>query len=164
MNLVPIKDYEGLYSLDLNNNEVYSHYRNKYKKKLIHKDGYYEFNLCKNSKRKKFKLHRLIYEAHYGTIPDKMIIDHINGIRTDNNIENLRLVTNQQNCFNQKTAKNNLSTGYKCIYKTKYNTYKVEIKINKKIVYSKTFKTLEEAILNRDIQLKIHHGEYYNLG
>ena len=28
----------------------------------------------------------------------------------------------------------------------------------------KVLKTLEEAILNRDIQLKIHHEEYYNLG
>ena len=27
MNLVPIKDYEGLYSIDLNNNEVYGHKR-----------------------------------------------------------------------------------------------------------------------------------------
>ena len=164
MNLVPIKDYEGLYSLDLNNNEVYGHKHKKYKEKRIHYDGYYEFNLCKNGKTKKFKLHRLIYQAHFGTIPEKMIIDHIDNNPKNNNIENLRLVTNQQNSFNQKTRKNNLSTGYKNISKTKWNTFKVRIRINNKTVYSKTFKTLEEAILNRDIQLKIHHGEFYNLG
>ena len=31
MNLVPIKDYEGLYSFDLNNNQVYGHKIKKYK-------------------------------------------------------------------------------------------------------------------------------------
>ena len=164
MNLKAIPNYEGLYSLDLNNNEVYSHYRKKYKKKLIHKDGYYEFELSKNSKRKKFKLHRLVYEAHYGIIPEKMQVDHIDNNRQNNNIENLRLVTNQQNQWNSKTRKNNLSTGYKCITKTEWNTYKVKIKINNKTVYIKTFKTLEEAILNRNIKLKEIHGEYYNLG
>ena len=35
MNLVPIKDYEDLYSLDLNTNQVYSHYSNKYLKPCL---------------------------------------------------------------------------------------------------------------------------------
>jgi len=93
-----------------------------------------------------------------------MQVDHIDNNKQNNNIENLRLVTNQQNQWNRKTSKTNLSTGHKCITKTKWNTYKVVISKNKKTVYRKTFKTLEEAILNRDIQLKIHHGEFYNLG
>ena len=163
MNLKEIPNYPN-YSLDLNNNEVYSNYKKGYLKKRINYKGYYEIELSKNNKQKIFKLHRLIYEVYYGTIPDKMQVDHIDNNRQNNNIENLRLVTNQQNSFNQKTAKNNLSTGHKCIYKTKWNTYQVQIRKNNKVFYKKTFKTLEEAILNRDIQLKIHHGEYYNLG
>ena len=164
MNLKPITNYENLYSLDLNNNEVYGHYRNKYLKKKIHKQGYYEIRLCKNAKLKQFRLHRLVYEAHNGTIPDKMQVDHIDNNKQNNNIENLRLVTNSQNKMNSKTYKNNLSTGYKCITKTKYNTYQVEIKKNKKKVYQKTFKTIQEAIINRDIKLKEIHGEYANFG
>ena len=162
MNLVPLKDYEGLYSFDLNNNEVYGHKHKKYLKKQIHKQGYYYIELRKNSKRKIFFLHRLIYEAHNGTIPEGLFIDHIDNNTQNNNIENLRLVTKSQNSFNQKTRKNNLSTGYKCIYKTKYNTYMVQICKNYKIVYFKTFKTLQEAIINRDIKLKEIHGEYAN--
>ena len=145
MNLVPIKDYENFYSFDLNNNQVYGHIRKKYRKPYLHKTGYYEINLCKNSKIKAFKFHRLIYEAHYGSIPDKMFIDHIDNNKQNNNIENLRLATNSQNKMNTKTYKNNLS-GYKNISKTKWNTYKVEITINNKTVYQKNFKTLEEAI------------------
>ena len=163
MNLKTIKDYEGLYSLDLNNNEVYGHYRKHYLKKRIKKLCYYEIKLSKNNKPKIFQLHRLVYEAHYGNIPEGLFIDHIDNNPQNNNIENLRLATNQQNSFNSKTYKNN-SLGYKNIYKTKYNTYRVQIRINKKTVYEKTFKTLEEAIINRDIKLKEIHGEYHNLG
>ena len=35
MNLVPIKDYENFYSFDLNNNQVYSHYKKKIFKTTI---------------------------------------------------------------------------------------------------------------------------------
>ena len=54
---------------------------------------------------KKVGEHRVIWEQHNGPIPKGMQIDHINGIRNDNRIENLRLVTNQQNSFNQLKAK-----------------------------------------------------------
>lgn len=160
MNLKPIPNYEGLYSLDLNTNQIYGHKRNKYLKPQL-ENGYYQISLCKNNKIYRPKLHRLIYEMYNGTIPNKMQIDHINGIRTDNRLENLRLATNQQNQRNIRKKKNN-STGYKCIYITKWNTYLVYIRINKKSLYNKTFKTLEEAIINRDIKLKEFHGEYAN--
>ena len=164
MNLKPIPNYEGLYSLDLNNNQVFGHKKKKYLKPTTNDKRYYEMKLYKNNKGKIFKLHRLIYETYNGSIPDKMEIDHIDNDRQNNNIENLRVVTHSENQWNRKTQKNNLSTGYKCIYKTKHNTYKVQITINKKVIYYKTFKTLEEAIINRDIKLKELHGEYANLG
>ena len=163
MNLKEIKDYEGLYSFDLNNNEIYGHSRKKYLKQYLSTDGYYYIILCKNSKIKKFLLHRLVYEAHFGVIPDKMCIDHIDCNPKNNNIENLRIANLSENQHNRKVQKNNKS-GYKNITKTKFNTYHVRIKKNNKYVYHKTFKTLEEAILNRDENLKIHHEDFANLG
>jgi len=53
-----------------------------------------------NFANKHHKEHRLIYIYHYGDIPDGLEIDHINMIRDDNRIENLRLVTPQENHFN----------------------------------------------------------------
>jgi len=164
MNLVPIKDYEDLYSFDLNNNQVYGHKHKKYLKLDLNNYGYYSIKLCKNSKIKTFLLHRLVYEAYNGVIPDKMCIDHIDNNPKNNNIENLRLATISQNAMNKKVNKNNLSTGYKNIRKTKCNTYEVSISKNNKIVYNKNFKTLEEAILNRDVNLILHHAEFHNLG
>jgi hypothetical protein len=44
--------------------------------------------------------HRLIWIMHNGDIPKNKFIDHENRIKTDNRIENLRVVTNQENAFN----------------------------------------------------------------
>lgn len=46
------------------------------------------------------RVHRLIWIMHNGSIPPKMVIDHINRVRTDNRIENLRLVTARENTRN----------------------------------------------------------------
>ncbi len=160
MNLKEIKDYPN-YSFDLDNNMVYSHYKNRHLKYDIC-GKYYSIQLYKNKKKKKFDIHRLVYEAHNGIIPIGYFIDHKNNDRTNNNIENLRLATHSENSWNRKAQKNNLSTGYKNISLTKFNSYNVQIRKYKKLVYCKTFKTLEEAINNRDIQLKKFHKEFCN--
>lgn len=45
-------------------------------------------------------IHRVIWMLHHGDIPQGMFIDHINRVRDDNRIENLRLVTAQDNARN----------------------------------------------------------------
>ena len=42
-------------------------------------------------------IHRLVYEAFYGEIPDGLQINHKNGIKTDNRLRNLELVTPSEN-------------------------------------------------------------------
>lgn len=51
---------------------------------------------------KRYLEHRLIWFYHYGIWP-KEFLDHINGIKDDNRIENLREATSQQNQFNKKS-------------------------------------------------------------
>ena len=58
----------------------------------------YEF-ICYNSSKIVY-VHRLVYEAFKGEIPDGMEIDHIDRNRRNNNPENLRLATRVENMHN----------------------------------------------------------------
>ena len=62
----------------------------------VDKHGY----VCGQLLGRLYKEHRLIWLLHYGELP--MYLDHINGDRSDNRIENLRVCTLQQNAFNRK--------------------------------------------------------------
>jgi hypothetical protein len=61
--------------------------------------------------KKSFKAHRLAWLYFYGCWP-KNDLDHINGLRSDNRIANLREVTKKQNNENTTTRKDNAS-GYR---------------------------------------------------
>lgn len=59
---------------------------------------------------KTYYVHRLIWTICNGAIPDGFDIDHINGNRSDNKIQNLRLVTRQGNNQNLQSSKSNSKT------------------------------------------------------
>ena len=58
--------------------------------------------------------HRLIWLYHYGIWPKEQI-DHINGIKDDNRIENLRECNRQQNSYNTRARQLSTST-YKGVH------------------------------------------------
>ena len=62
------------------------------------KDGYLQVQLWKNHNYKNYKVHRLVYEAFNGPIPEGMQVNHINEDKTDNQLENLNLMTPKENC------------------------------------------------------------------
>lgn len=47
-----------------------------------------------------YSIHRLVYETFVGPIPKGMVIDHINGIKDDNRLENLRCISQSENAIN----------------------------------------------------------------
>ena len=59
--------------------------------------GYYQIVLSKQSIRKSYKVHRLIWLAFYGSIPEGYEVNHINEIKTDNRVSNLNLMTAKEN-------------------------------------------------------------------
>ncbi|WP_272536299.1 MULTISPECIES: HNH endonuclease signature motif containing protein [unclassified Providencia] len=65
--------------------------------------------------RKFYLAHRVIYEMHHGEIQEGHTIDHIDGDRLNNRIENLRSVTMSVNLRNRGMQSNNKS-GFTGVY------------------------------------------------
>ncbi|CAD0211203.1 hypothetical protein AGRHK599_LOCUS1229 [Rhizobium rhizogenes] len=55
-----------------------------------------------------YMAHRLIWLWVYGKMPAEEI-DHVNGVKNDNRIENLRCVSGSENCRNRPIPKHNTS-------------------------------------------------------
>lgn len=68
--------------------------------------GYLVVTLSKNGKEKTMKVHRLVALAFIPNPDNKPLIDHINCIRDDNRVENLRWVTTKENSNNNLTIEN----------------------------------------------------------
>lgn len=68
-------------------------------------NGYYRVCLSSNGKTTHKFVHRVVAEAFIPNPDNKPFIDHINGIRNDNRIENLRWCTSKENSNNPVTRK-----------------------------------------------------------
>ena len=101
-------------------------------------------------------LHRLIFLFHHGYLPE--FVDHENGDRTDNRIENLRPATIEENARNRGIAKNN-STGVTGV-KMDHSKFRAVINVNKKRISLGTYKTLEEATAARRAAELKYFGEF----
>lgn len=108
-------------------------------------------------KHKSYSAHRLAWFYVHGSMPAEFI-DHINGVRYDNRIENLREANNSLNRQNlRKASKNNLS-GFLGV-RVRKNRFDAKIKVNGVMHYLGFFKTAElahEAYLNA--KRKLHVG------
>ena len=139
-----INDYQDY--LIYKDGRVYSKKRNKFLKPYNGTNGYLNFTLCKNGKTKNFSIHRLI-AIHYIDNPDnKLYIDHIDGIKSNNDISNLRWVTHieNKNAFQSK-YKNN-TTGFKNISYFKRDNYWRFMKNIYGKKYSRIFKNKIDCI------------------
>jgi len=90
------------------------------------------------------KAHRLAWLLHYGALP-KENIDHINRVKDDNRIANLRLASNAENCRNSTKRVTNKS-GYKgvCWHKNK-KRWRAQICHNYNVLWIGDFNTPEAA-------------------
>lgn len=94
---------------------------------------------------KAYPAHRLAWLIVYGTMPDGFI-DHINRVRTDNRISNLRLVSRSQNNMNTITSKRNRSGCRGVCFHSRDRLWHARVFVNRKTAAFKTFKRKEDAI------------------
>lgn len=66
-------------------------------KQRVDKDGYMKCALSKNGKTKHYFVHRLVAETYIKNILNKKQVNHKNGIKNDNRVENLEWVTSSEN-------------------------------------------------------------------
>jgi len=94
---------------------------------------------------KTYMAHRLAWYITYGKWPDSQI-DHINGIRGDNRISNLREVNNSENQQNRRSPSENRSSGLLgASYHKNDRRWQAQIKIDGKNRRIGGFDTAEQA-------------------
>lgn len=113
--------------------------------------------LCVSIDHVTHKAHRLAWFHHYGVRP-QFEIDHINGIKDDNRIANLRDVPGAINCQNVRKANSRSSTGVLGVFR-EGNRFRACVVIGRKQRRIGTFDTVDEAsAAYLQVKREIHAG------
>ena len=128
--------------------EMPSHWRTRFAGKeafiTVNGHGYRTGNID----RAKFRAHRVAWAIHYGQWPSRQI-DHKNGVRADNRIENLRVVTPQENMRNSKMRCDNASGVSGVSWVKARGKWLARIKIDGRPKHLGLFDSIEDAAAAR---------------
>lgn len=127
----------------------------------VSSDGYVHI-YHKNSR---YKAHRLAWLYIHNELPNG-VIDHINHIKTDNRIDNLRVVTPGDNSRNQPYYPREGAKYFGLRWSDKYAVWYAEIKHNNKTIYLGQFTNFLDAVSARksaENKFNYHpnHGENF---
>jgi hypothetical protein len=101
--------------------------------------------------------HALVFLMFHGYVPKE--IDHINGDRADNRIENLRSVTRSQNQYNKRPQRN--ASGYRGVtWHKKTGKWLVRVGLNNKNKSLGYYDDLELAALVAEEGRSVHYGQF----
>lgn len=120
--------------------------------------GYVSIRICG----KRYPIHRIIYFYHHGYFPK--IVDHIDGNRINNKIENLRSATVSQNAWNSKIRKTN-SSGIKGVsWDKRVKKWRASCTVNYKQNNLGYYDSIEDAAKVVSEFRQIHHKEFSRHG
>ncbi len=93
----------------------------------------------------RYKAHHLVWLWFHGVFPTHQI-DHINGNKLDNRIENLRDVPQKMNTWNLQRAKKNNKSGFLGVdWKPSHKKWRAQIRVEGKKIQLGLFDTAEAA-------------------
>jgi hypothetical protein len=113
--------------------------------------------LTTSYRKKRYYIHHLVFLMFHGYRPK--LLDHINGVRDDNRIENLREVCRLENARNKGVYKANRS-GYRNVSHLRNGKYEVSLRIQGKRVYVGVFDDAEFAGLVAEEARTKYHANY----
>lgn len=108
-----------------------------------------------------YRAHRVIWHMCFGYWPNE--IDHENGDRADNRLNNLRDVTHKVNSQNTKISSNNTSGVMGVSFDRTENNFKSYIRIDGKMINLGRFAKIEDAVNSRK-QAEINYNFHQNHG
>ena len=120
--------------------------------------GYAETRVSINGKSKRVRLHVLAIYIKHGYTP--MTIDHINGIKHDNRIANLRLCTQKQNTHNRGASKISTTKVKGVSFRSDRGKYSSSIWVEGKRLHLYEGEDFEYACFVRTEAEKKYHGEF----
>jgi len=121
----------------------------------IHHTGYHNIRI----KRITYQAHRLAWLHYYGKEPKKYL-DHVNGVKNDNSIKNLREASQQENMCNQGRPITN-KTGFKGVsWVERIKKYHAQCQVAGKKYRLGYYLTPEEAYQAYVAFVTEHHGEF----
>ena len=120
----------------------------------LHRTGYVQISLG----RKLYNAHRLMFMLHHGWVPE--VIDHVDGDRANNQIDNLRPATWSQNLQNMKLRPNNKSGCKNVSWSASKKKWVVQLSINGRQTNLGRFDDLEFADLVATEARDKYHGPF----
>ena len=137
-----IEGYNGVYAISNMGNVLSKKYKtHRIIKTNINNSTYRRVVLIQNGIKKEHPVHRLVAEAFIPNPEEKPVVDHINSIKSDNRVENLRWATRIQNVANKHGYS---ASGFKGVYIDR-NKFRTQIVIDGKIKCLGSYSTAEEA-------------------
>ncbi len=153
-----IPGYEGMYQVSnlgrvkslsrevLNRGKFPTISKEKFITPIFNGKGYYILKLFKNGNSKSIAVHVIVAMAFLNHTPDgshKIVVDHINNIKTDNRLENLQLLSQRENCSKDRKGGTSQYIGVNWC-KTK-NKWRARITIDGKYKFLAYYSTEYEA-------------------
>jgi len=127
-----IPGYEGLYQVS-NFGKVKSKHSNTHiilsNSKTL--KGYEKVTISKNKRKKTYEVHKLMAMAFLNHKPNgnKLVVDHIDNNKLNNNLKNLQIITHRENCSKDICNKTSKYTGV--FFNKENNKWRACININK---------------------------------